>query len=76
MKHQTRKLSLATETLRVLTDELSLVHGGIVSSDNCPSVAMPCGPRRPQPDTGSCFCPPRGTLGGGTLDTLGGGTKE
>ena len=46
------KLALETETLRTLTDDaLGLVHGGIVSSDNCPSASLPCPPR------GSCFGP-------------------
>ncbi len=67
------KLTLNTETLRVLTDELHLVHGGIISSDNCPSAGMPCGPKRPQPEPGSCFCPVRVTVGtfspgGGSLE--------
>ena len=65
------KLTLNTETLRVLTDELNLVYGGIVSSDNCPSAGLPCGPKSPQPEPGSCFCPIRGTLGG----TIGPGGK-
>ena len=39
------KLVLKTETLRTLADDtLALVHGGIVSSDNCASAGRPCRP--------------------------------
>ena len=69
------KLVLKTETLRTLTDEtLGRIYGGnhgIVSSDNCPSAALPCNPR------GSCFQPCTGDPVPKPLTTfLGGGGQE